>query len=403
MKHSRVILVEAMSDAAARDGDDCATFNARPVLVNQVTEDLVALKAISKQFKVINTLSQAVNTGERHAIAQDISGFWVTVSGGGFWEILAVMRDTPLLATDTTGTADFIHVRFGVGGSCLPPDVGGDGEGEESLVTFNNPWGREAECDALVVLRWVDPTCDEDPVAPGWEIVETAAAKARWIKFRYSAESPSLITELTFWEGYDPQSCGQSVTIEYPLGAPCEDADVVACYKPETDSYVALDTKASMLGEPEDLDVINAIGYDDVGCAINYVRQSIKAFPCGSEPEFTSTEPTLDSVDVITSATLVPPVAECTGYAEYTWNPGTYVWDLTTPCASGCVSTPPSGIPDDPGVAGSPVPSPCSNAPGNPASPGYLSFAKSSILVCSATSISGSTIQLVECPPAEGY
>lgn len=402
MKHSRTLLVEATSDAGPRDGDTCATFTAKPVLVSQTSEAEVELKLLPSELKIINMTGVRIRVGQRVVAVQDVSGFW-TAMISGFWEVLARIRDTPLLTTDATGTADWVHVRYGLNGSCNPPEVGTEVEGEENLITFANPWKYDAACDSLVVLRWVEPTCVTEPPTPQWEIVEVTEGKARWIKFRYSAESPSLITELTFWEGYDPQSCGQSVTIEYPLGAPCEDADVVACYKPETDSYVALDTKASMLGEPEDLDVINAIGYDDVGCAINYVRQSIKAFPCGSEPEFTSTEPTLDSVDVITSATLVPPVAECTGYAEYTWNPGTYVWDLTTPCASGCVSTPPSGIPDDPGVAGSPVPSPCSNAPGNPASPGYLSFAKSSILVCSATSISGSTIQLVECPPAEGY
>jgi hypothetical protein len=371
-------------------------------LVSQTSEAEVSLKEIPAELKVINTTGQGVRIGERVTAIQDVSGFWVVI-GGGFWEILATIRDTPLLTTDATGTADFVYVRFGVNGSCNPPEVGTEVVGEESLVTFSNPWKYDAECGSEVVLRWIEPTCANEPPAPRWEIVEVTEGKARWIKFRFSAATPSLITAVTFWEGYDPESCDQSIAVEYPLGQPCVDSDVVACYKPETDVYVAISSESAMLGPPEEMDFINAMGYDDTGCAINYVRQSIKAFPCGSEPEFTSTEPTLDSVDVITSATLVPPVAECEGYAEYTWNPGTYVWDLTTPCASGCVSTPPSGIPDDPGVAGSPVPSPCSNAPGNPASPGYLSFAKSSILVCSATSISGSTIQLVECPPAEGY
>lgn len=403
MKHARVILVEASSDAAARDGDECATFNAKPVLINQVSESEVTLKEINKEFKVVNTLGQPVKSGDRVAVAQDISGFWVVVSGGGFWEILASIRDKALLSTDATGEADFIHVRFGVNGSCSPPEVGGPGEGDENLVTFNNPWKLDAECNSLVVLRWIAPTCAEDPVTPAWEIFQVASSKARWIKFRYTAATPSLITGLTFWEGYNPEACGQSVTVEYPVGAPCDDADVVASYKPETDSYVAISTKSAMLGEPEDVDVINALGYDDTGCAINYVKQSVKSFPCGSEPEFITTEPTLDSVDVITNATLVPPVPECDGYAEYTWNPGTYQWDLTTPCASGCESSPPVGIPADPGVAGSPVPSPCTNPPGSPPSPGYLSFTKSSILVCSATSISPSTIALIECPDPEGY
>jgi hypothetical protein len=157
-----------------------------------------------------------------------------------------------------------------------------------------------------------------------------------------------------------------------------------------------------MLGDPTAMDVVNAVAYDDTGCAINYVRQQIQAFPCGSEPELGTTEPELAELNVVTNAYLVPPVPACEGYATYTWNPATSQWSLTTPCASGCESTAPTSPPDNPGSPAT-VQSPCTNPENNPAGPGYLAFTRASILVCGYTAISPATIQLAECEPDPGY
>jgi hypothetical protein len=218
------------------------------------------------------------------------------------------------------------------------------------------------------------------------------------ILFQYTGGTPEI---LDYWYGEDPESCGDPVVVVYPLGEPCEPCEVYADLDPHSGVYIAHATRSAMLGEPEEIDFVSAVAYDDTGCAINYVRQSILAFPCGSEPELGTTEPTLQSLDVVTNAYLVPPVPACEGYAEYTWNPTTYVWDLTTPCASGCVSSPPASPPLDPSVPGSPVQSPCSNPENNPAAPGYLAFTRSTILVCGYNSASPATIELAECPPTE--
>ena len=157
-----------------------------------------------------------------------------------------------------------------------------------------------------------------------------------------------------------------------------------------------------MLGDPTEMDVVNGVSYDDSSCGINYVRQSILTFPCGSEPELGTTEPELGELEVVTNAYLVPPVPACEGYAEYTWNPATTQWELTTPCASGCESTAPTTPPVDP-LNPATVTSPCANPDNSPPSPGYLAFSRASILVCGYTTISPTTIQLAECEPEPGY
>lgn len=320
------------------------------------------------------------------------------------WEVEATL-DESLRGLTATGSAEFVKVR-----STFPHVLEPPGIDENRKIEFQNPWRVDGICNSPVILRLVTDNCrpitdgsgyetgscgTSAPAEPRWEIRDAALRKARIILFQYTGGSPAI---LDYWHGEDPESCGGPVNVDYPLGEPCEPCKVMADYDPHTDTYLARDTRASMLGDPEELDVVNSVGYDDGSCEINYVRQSILAFPCGSEPSSGSSSPVLTSLDVITGVSLVPPVPECTGYAEYTWNPGTYVWDLTTPCASGCVSSPPAGIPADPGVAGSPVQSLCTNPPESPASPGYLSFARSSILVCGYTAASPSTIELAECP-----
>ena len=320
------------------------------------------------------------------------------------WEVEATLDDS-IKGLDATGSAEFVKVR-----STFPHVLEPPGIDENRKIAFHNPWRVDGVCSSPVILQLVTDPCrpplDEEgyevsscgyssETEPRWEIKEAARRRARMILFQYTGGTPDV---LDYWYGEDPTGCGDPLVIEYPLGEPCEPCEVMADYDPHSGVYLARDTRASMLGEPEELDVVNSVGYDDTGCEINYVRQSILTFPCGSEPSAGSSSPVLTSLDVITGVSLIPPVPECEGYAEYTWNPGTYVWDLTLACPSGCVSSPPVGIPDDPGVAGDPVQSLCTNPPESPASPGYLSFAKSSILVCGYTSASPATIELAECP-----
>lgn len=320
------------------------------------------------------------------------------------WEVEATLDDS-ITGLTPTGSAEFVKVR-----STFPHVLEPPGIDENRKIEFHNPWRVDGICDSPVILRLVTDDCrpivDEQgqetgscgtsaPSQPRWEIRDAALRKARLILFQYTGGTPTI---LDYWHGEDPESCGAPVVVEYPLGEPCEPCPVFAELDPHSGNYIAHATRSAMLGIPEELDVVNSVGYDDSGCDINYVRQSILAFPCGSEPSAGSSSPVLTSLDVVTGVSLVPPVPECEGYAEYTWNPATYQWDLTTPCASGCTSSPPPGIPADPGVAGDPVPSLCVNPPESPASPGYLSFARSSILVCGYTAASPATIELAECP-----
>jgi hypothetical protein len=331
------------------------------------------------------------------AFAQKLDGF----------EIEATL-DESLTGNDGTGSAEFVKVR-----STFPHVLEPPGIDELRKIEFQNPWKIDGICNSPVILQLVTDACrppvDEsgeeivdcdytNTPTPRWEIRDAARRRARMILFQYTGGTPEI---LDYWYGEDPESCGDPVVVVYPLGEPCEPCEVYADLDPHSGVYVAHATRSAMLGEPEEIDFVSAVAYDDTGCAINYVRQSILAFPCGSEPELGTTEPTLQSIDVVTNAYLVPPVPACEGYAEYTWNPATSSWVLTTPCASGCVSSPPASPPADPSVAGSPVQSPCSNPENNPAAPGYLAFTRSTILVCGYNSASPATIELAECPPTE--
>lgn len=324
------------------------------------------------------------------------------------WEVEATL-DESLTGLDGTGSAEFVKVR-----STYPHVLEPPGIDESRKIQFHNPWRVDGVCGSPVILQLVTDACrppvdgngeeitscgySSDP-QPRWEIREAARRKARFILFEYTGGTPTI---LDFWHGEDPESCGDPVNVVYPLGEPCEPCNVFASYDPHSDVYLAHATRSAMLGDPTAMDVVNAVAYDDTGCAINYVRQQIQAFPCGSEPELGTTEPELAELNVVTNAYLVPPVPACEGYATYTWNTTTLAWELTTPCASGCESTAPVSPPDDPGSPAT-VQSPCTNPENNPAAPGYLAFTRASILVCGYTAISPATIQLAECEPDPGY
>ena len=204
--------------------------------------------------------------------------------------------------------------------------------------------------------------------------------QARWIVFRYKPEEKDdPVTPTDFWDGPDPSECGD-VEVEYPIGEPLCECDVVAVYDPNTKKYKAIATESAMMGEPQTRTLVEAVaGYDcgvivseleyktfpnscnpsptpvetplgvetpvvvsisSESCGtINYAYQTIRAFVCDNPVEFIDFPINFDGVEFVTAASFGPPT--CTGEATYTWNPTTNVWDLTTPCTNGCVSEPP--------------------------------------------------------------
>lgn len=213
--------------------------------------------------------------------------------------------------------------------------------------------------------------------------------KARWIKFDYQAGGGNTtVTPTAFYDGPDPSECGD-VTVAYPLGEPLCDTPLLAFYDPNTDEYQAVSTPSALLGEPVTQTLVNSVDGDECGISytatdyltfpascdpepaiipvpfgtdvtvmvsassdecgkINTMSQSMRAILCDSEGE--PTEPTSGSFDIdfgdmkfVTGASFG--ANSCGGDATYTWNTGTDDWDLTTPCAGGCESTPPA-IPD---------------------------------------------------------
>ena len=106
MKHARSMLVEATSDAIARDGDTCKTFTARPLLVSQTSESEISLKEITKEIKVINSYEGEVKVGDRMSVIQDVSGFWInlkTAGGGGVIEYKIISSATRMTSGPYTG------------------------------------------------------------------------------------------------------------------------------------------------------------------------------------------------------------------------------------------------------------------------------------------------------------
>jgi hypothetical protein len=277
---------------------------------------------------------------------------------------------------------------------------------DEQRIEFTNPWKLDGMCSSKAILRrvtngqWGDSagitnwsgTINGSATEARWEIVQVAKRKARWIQFPYKVDEPPVLQD--FWDGDDPQDCdatavcpdcSDDIQVEYPIGEPCEDDIVIARYNPERDTYIALDTNASMLGMPvirnfvdnitnhscgltmgrtqvqvfmvkdeegecsaasvptdvqlgEEQQVILALSSDSCG-VINYSFTTMRVFMCDYEVEVDDFAINFDGVQFVTAAEFGPP--SCGGNATYTWNPDTDQWELTTPCANGCTSEPP--------------------------------------------------------------
>ncbi|MGV3486790.1 MAG: hypothetical protein ACO1RT_20410, partial [Planctomycetaceae bacterium] len=271
-------------------------------------------------------------------------------------------------------------------------------------IEFENTWLLDAMCDSKVILRRVSnaswglpdqsaPDPDGSATEFRWEIVQAARRKARWIK--YTFEGPSVSPEVTdSWAGIDPSVCG-AINIDYPLGYPCIGDEVIASYDPESDLYKALDTRASMLGEPTNLSlvagvanhdcgitltkyllqsfvqnedgecqsepqfsdvalgtavpIVQSIAADD-GCSFNYVKQNARVFLCGSEASVLTVDLATTDVAVITGMAFGPPPCTEAVYTSVADGEFGWRWEETTPCAAGCSSSPPTELPTGSGL-----------------------------------------------------
>jgi len=158
-----------------------------------------------------------------------------------------------------------------------------------------------------------------------------------------------------------------------------------------------------MLGEPEDMNVMQSLSFD--GCGVNYIYQPVKGFPCGSEPDLIETDPDLTPIDVLTSVDIVDPVPPCDNICRYEWDANADNWVQTQTCDSGSGCTCASRELSRPGP-GDPVvlEFPCDRDDGRTPGPGSLNFGRSQIEVCSAIDTSPYSIPLRTCPlPGEPY
>jgi hypothetical protein len=305
---------------------------------------------------------------------------------GSHWEIEAQIQSSSLKATDAGGTATYLSIRQKPVGACDPPEIDGNGN-----VQYNNPWRLDAHCNAKVILEYIDDRCGNQSAR--WEIKQVERYRARWIKFRYEVGSSESISVDEFWEGEDPEACGDTVTVEYPLGQPCVDSDVVACYDPFTFTYKAISSESAMLGPASTIDVVQSMAFDD--CGIDYTKQSVRVFPCGTQPSVVSIAPTLVSVDVLTGADFEMGTETCDTAATWSWNEGTSAWDVVTACESGCTATSPPTLP--PGEWNSFAvshESPCTRSVIT-----GLEFTKSVVQVCASMTTTADVIPITNCPP----
>ncbi len=354
------------------------------------------------------------------------------------WEIEATLDDV-LYATAPSGTATFTKIRSVFPHTGDPPGVNPD-TGE---VPFHNTWRLDALCTSKLILQRLPggegtaPKCEvtfttgapgswsyagdtcpdgwECPPLPTdepeettvrqldcirtaterWELRKVEKYKARWIKFRYTPGGSGDYDILSYWEGDDPKSCGEYVNMQFPVGEPCEECDVIAFYDPMTDSYQAIVSPSAMVGEPEDMPIVQAMSFD--GCGINYIMQTAKVFPCGSDPGLVSSQPDMVATEVLSGVQLVAPIPECESVCRYEWN-GTQ-WNQTASCGSGSGCTCASITLDPPGPGDPTVQEfPCDRDDGQTPSPGSLTFTSVTILVCGAGAGGGYSIPLTECP-----
>jgi len=355
------------------------------------------------------------------------------------WEVTATLKNV-LKYSDATGVADLVSIRSNFPHIGPPPLVNEDGE-----ITFFNTWQLDGLCDSKVVLQFIDGKCKAAPcdatctvnyttgggwaydlgntcptgcdcpplptdtpseattrtlpcipqdTTSRWEIRQVENRRARWIEFRFLVATPSDITIISFWDGEDPEACLQDIDVDYPLGTPCVDSDVVASYDPKTYRYKAVSSESAMLGPPDTVTMIQAIAFD--GCGINYIVQSAKVF-CTGEPDLLNTSPDLVAVEVLSGVQLLAPIAECANVCRYEWNGDTWIQTQTCESGSGCTCA--SRTLDPPGVGDPTVLEfPCDRDDGLTPRPGSLDFSTTTILVCGTSSGSGYSIPLTTCP-----
>jgi hypothetical protein len=158
------------------------------------------------------------------------------------------------------------------------------------------------------------------------------------------------------------------VTLVDLLGMPCplKSEKVICCYRPEEDDYVLVASKSALMGTPETKEMpVSVVNF--AGCGITHTKQSLKVFPCDSEPTIHISYPDLVSVPIVTSVqdstsglvinygtvavcqanaggyNMIPytqcyevPVT-CSGYCEYEWFGASWedpfgIWILVTQC-----------------------------------------------------------------------
>jgi hypothetical protein len=82
MNPSRHIRVKATSEADAKSGTTCKTFTAKPLLYVMAGEDCTEIE-VDAELVVVNNSEDAISEGDELSVCQDISGFWLVLSGGG--------------------------------------------------------------------------------------------------------------------------------------------------------------------------------------------------------------------------------------------------------------------------------------------------------------------------------
>ena len=82
MNPSRHVRVTATSGADAKSGTTCKTFTAKPLLYIMSGTDCTEVE-VDSEFPVVNNSDADIAEGDEVSVSQDISGFWLVVSGGG--------------------------------------------------------------------------------------------------------------------------------------------------------------------------------------------------------------------------------------------------------------------------------------------------------------------------------
>lgn len=82
MNPSRHLKVRATSAAVAKDGATCKTFTAKPLLYIMAGSDCTEVE-VDSEMTVVNNSEGPIAEGDELSVSQDISGFWLVMSGGG--------------------------------------------------------------------------------------------------------------------------------------------------------------------------------------------------------------------------------------------------------------------------------------------------------------------------------